>query len=306
MNGSLENTTRLEHKRPPRGSGGQPEFKMAFTIIQGSDLDFGRTFQFQKEKVVIGRTEECDIRLADDKVSRRHCRVEMTRGESGELVIIHDLRSTNGTSVNGEPVRDRVLLSGDRIEIGSTILRFSYSDQLEEQFHARLFDMATVDELTGVYNKRYLLKELENHSRVARRNRRVFCLMVLDIDHFKTVNDQYGHLAGDEYLRLLSFTVGRLLREQDVMGRFGGEEFLIILPETPLEGAMALAERIRRSVADAELAHGDLGLRATVSIGVGEFGRHGSDWQKLLQMTDKAMYRAKSTGRNRVCAAGPE
>ncbi len=303
----MDKTIRLDGKKPGRRpAGADPEFKMSFTIIQGTDVDFGRSFQFAQDKVVIGRAENCEIRLADDKASRRHCRVELTRGESGELVIIHDLRSTNGTAVNGEPIRDRVLLSGDRIEVGSTILRFSYSDQLEEQFHARLFDMATIDELTGVYNRRYLLKELENHSRVARRNRRVFGLLVLDIDHFKAINDQYGHLAGDEYLRMLSFSVGRLLREQDVIGRFGGEEFLIILPETPLEGAVALAERIRHSVATAELAHGDHRLSATVSIGVGEFGRHGSDWKKLLQMTDKAMYRAKKSGRNRVCTAGAE
>lgn len=305
MNG-LEKTTRLDNRRTIRLNDKGHTFKMSFTIIQGTDIDFGRAFQFLQDNVIIGRDEDCDIRLADDKISRKHCRVELVRNGEEEHVALHDLRSTNGTLVNGEAVSSRVLLSGDRIEIGSTIMRFSYSDQLEEQFHARLFDMATMDELTGVCNKRYLLRELENQGRIARRNQRVFSLLMLDIDHFKGINDQYGHLAGDEYLRMLSFSISRLLREQDIIGRFGGEEFLIILPETALDGAVILAERIRARIAEAELTYADSCIRATISIGVAEFGKHGSDLQRMLQMVDKAMYRAKSGGRNRVVVAEPE
>jgi two-component system, cell cycle response regulator len=304
---SLDKTTRLDNRHGLLASANQGKsFKMLFAIIQGTDIDFGRSYQFMQDIVVIGRSEECDIRLSDDKISRRHCQIELVRNGEEEHVELHDQHSTNGTMVNGEAINSRMLLSGDRIEIGSTILRFSYSDQIEEQFHTRLFDMATTDELTGVYNKRYLLRELENQSRIAKRNQRVFSLIMFDIDHFKTVNDTYGHLAGDEFLRLVAFSVGRLLREQDIIGRFGGEEFMVILPETPLEGAMTLAERIRGRIADAELLYSDRRIRATISVGVAEFGRHGNDLQILMQAVDKAMYRAKNNGRNRVFAASRE
>lgn len=286
--------------------GKHEEFRLTFMVLEGSELDFGKVFQFSNLEVTIGRGRECDIALNDERVSRRHCRVTALGSPDVEEIVLEDLQSTNGTSVNGQAAGRVVLHSGDRIEVGSTILRVTYNDEIEEKYHSRLFSMATLDGLTGVYTRRYIMNALENQNRIARRNKRVYSVIILDIDDFKTINDVYGHLAGDDYLKMVAFSVARILREQDLLGRYGGEEFLVIVPETELAGALTLAERIRKRIEKAELQHGTYTLRTTLSLGVAQFGVHGDEARSVLKAADDALYRAKQSGKNRCVVAGDD
>lgn len=290
---------REEGASPP----GDSNFSIGFTVIHGNEVDFGKHFNFAGGSLIIGREKNNRISLEDEKVSKRHCEVSIIRTWDLEEVIIKDLNSTNGTYLNGKPIRKAVLKSGDKIGLGDTVLRFSYNDLLEEEYHARLFTFAATDSLTGLYNRRYIINELENQSRIARRNNREFSIAIFDIDNFKQINDDYGHLAGDDYLKRLSMELTQCLREQDICGRIGGEEFLVILPETPLDGAFNLANRLREKIRDIELLHQGQIIRTTISGGVSQFGLHASESRALFEKADLALQKAKKTGKDIVIQA---
>ena len=165
-------------------------------------------------------------------------------------------------------------------------------------------DQAIRDELTGLYNRRYLLAAIDSELRRAERSSEPFCVMLLDIDHFKRVNDSFGHLAGDQVLKLMSQTVVMQLRTIDCFGRYGGEEFILLMPQTYLHGAMAGAERVRKSIEQANFDIVEAGTSMTVSIGVAEFF-DGESVEQLIARADLALYAAKNDGRNRVIAALP-
>jgi diguanylate cyclase (GGDEF)-like protein len=276
------------------------EFIISFTIVQGSEIDFGRHFRFSGNKILIGRSKDNQIRLNDSKVSKIHCEIDIIRKTKLEQVLIKDLNSTNGTFLNEELISQGFIKSGDKIRIGSTVLRVNYHDEIEEEYHSKLFDFAAFDALTGLYNRRYILNELENHCKIAKRNNRIFSLIIVDIDNFKKVNDQYGHLAGDECLKKIAYIMNNSLREQDICGRYGGEEFLIILPETKLEGAVNLAERIRKKIEGTNISFQKHQIKNTISAGVSQFNASIPDNEYLFKMADKALRKAKELGKNKI------
>lgn len=167
----------------------------------------------------------------------------------------------------------------------------------------RISDMAIRDELTGVYNRRYLMERITEETHRCQRNGGAFCICMLDIDFFKRVNDVYGHLPGDDVLRGVAKAASKALRQLDFFGRYGGEEFIMVLTDTALEGAMVSAERVRERVAQLQFPDIDPDLRITVSIGVAEHVRR-SDSAATLKRADDALYRAKEGGRDR-CEAAP-
>ena len=279
------------------------EKDLVFTVIKGNELDFGKTYYLTKKTIINGRDKHIDLLIEDQGVRQQHCRVDIKKYDEMELVIITDIGSTNGTYVNGELIRQAEINPGDRIEIGETILRFGFSDEIEEDYHARLFSIATTDSLTGFFNKRFIMTELENHSRIAKRNNRVFSIFLLDIDNFKEINDTMGHIAGDEYLKKISDIIRSSLREQDLAGRFGGDEFLIILPETDILGARQVANRIRGAIAKITLLVSIRHLTASISAGIGQFSIHGDTPESLLKKTDDALMNAKRQGKNLVMEA---
>ena len=168
------------------------------------------------------------------------------------------------------------------------------------RYAAELMTMATIDPLTGALNRRAFMDRCKIEVERARRHQRALSLLMLDGDHFKRVNDAHGHAAGDEALRALTRTVGGLLRTGDSFGRFGGEEFVILAPETTMEGACQLAERIRATMADTRIIHGDAQFVLTVSIGATSFNFDETDIAPALARADSALYRAKAHGRNQV------
>lgn len=280
--------------------GGSKEQAIILTVIQGSEMDFGKSYNLSKRNIFIGRNKGNDISIHDEKISKIHCEIIVIQNHQIEQIIIRDLNSTNGTYVNGDVVTHKVLKSGDKIELGDTVLRLGYDDEIEKEYHTKLFNFAARDSLTGLYNKRYILNELENQSRIARRNQRTFSVVIYDLDNFKAINDQYGHLAGDEYLKEVAVILNKALREQDISGRIGGEEFLSILPETDVEGAFQLADRIRKKVEIYRLYYHGQYIKSTISAGVATFNIEQLDILQLLRVADQALYEAKKTGKNKV------
>jgi diguanylate cyclase (GGDEF)-like protein len=175
--------------------------------------------------------------------------------------------------------------------------------QNAERFH-RAKERAFIDDVTEAYNSRYLLQATEHEIQRSDRYQKDLAVLFLDLDRFKLVNDQYGHLVGSDVLRQLARVLQDCIRQVDTLARYGGDEFTILLLDTDLDEGAAIGERIRRTVADT-VFEGERGvpIRLTISIGVATYPRHASDRASLLDVADKAMYRAKSQGRDCVCTA---
>jgi diguanylate cyclase (GGDEF)-like protein len=273
-------------------SGGQD----CLVVIYSADQrQLGKRFVLGGEPLAIGRGQENQLVLDNDSVSRRHCRVE--HRSSGWWIV--DLESTNGTYVNDGQVRDHMMRRGDQIKIGDTILKFLSGSDHEAQYHETIYRLTIVDGLTQVHNKRYLLESLEREIPRAKRHGRPLAVVMFDIDHFKGINDSYGHLAGDYVLKELATLVRTRLRPDDTLGRYGGEEFCAILPETSLEGAHRMAEQLRRLVAEATFVFEGSTIPVTVSLGCAEL-RDQQDVLGLLKAADDKLYEAKRAGRNCV------
>ena len=216
-------------------------------VIYSSDArELGKRHVLGAQPIQMGRGSDNTIVLENDSVSRRHCRIE----KRGRAYFVQDLQSTNGTYVNDELISDYQLRRGDQIKVGDTIFKFLSGSDMEAQYHETIYKMTIVDGLTGVNNKRYLLETMEREIPRARRHERPLTLVMFDIDHFKHINDTYGHLAGDYVLKEMAQLVKNRLRPDDVLGRYGGEEFAVLLPETNTEGGAAIAEELRRMIAN--------------------------------------------------------
>jgi two-component system, cell cycle response regulator len=265
--------------------------------------DLGRRHVLDQEVVTIGRDRENDIVLDSDSVSRRHARVEHRDGR----IYLTDLDSTNGTYVNddSEPVRDTQLRRGDQVKIGDTIFKYLSGSDVETQYHETIFNMTITDGLTDVGNKKRLDQLVEKEIPRALRHNRELALLMVDIDHFKDVNDTYGHLAGDSVLRDLAGIMAKRLRPDDELGRYGGEEFAAILPETSLGGALKIAEDLRGLVEQHRFIVEGEQIRVTVSIGAAAL-KQGMDAKAFFRAADEMLYKAKNGGRNKVCPAMSE
>lgn len=275
----------------------------ALVVYAGPQL--GRLFPLAMGENVLGRAPGTAIALPDEEVSRAHACLRLAQGAEGDQLTLVDLGSTNGTFVNGQAVAEvRSLEAGDRIEVGGHVLKLVALDPLERTFHETLLDQSTRDPLTGLSNRGAILSELQNRFDLSRRHGRPLSVVVADLDHFKAINDTHGHGAGDLVLNTFGELVRQNLRGTDLAGRIGGEEFLIVLPETELAGALQLAERLRASL---ERQSGSLVeglLRVTCSLGVGERSGEDRDAGALMGRADRALYEAKRGGRNRVVSAG--
>jgi diguanylate cyclase (GGDEF)-like protein len=269
-------------------------------VLQGSNV--GEMYKIEGPETIIGRAMTVQIRLNDDGISRRHCRVLQIGGR----VIIEDLGSANGTLVNGEMVQHHELSDGDKIRLGATtMLKFTYQDKLDETFQQQMYDAALRDGLTRTYNKKFFLDRLETEFAYAKRHRGHLSLVLFDVDHFKRVNDTYGHLAGDAVLVSLARITQQMIRAEDVLARYGGEEFAIICRGIPLLNAGVVGERNRTAVEQATFEYQGRRLPVTISVGVAALPEaQVNSPQELIAECDEALYEAKRTGRNRVCLKG--
>lgn len=265
----------------------------------------------ERETVTIGRALEADVRINDPKTSRLHAQIITEReAKTGERIFrLIDLDSKNGTLHNGHLVDESFLLSGDKIGIGNQLLRFDMVDEIDREFQMQIYRLLAHDELTGLLSSRSFFFELRREAGRATAENRAFCVLMMDLDFFKMVNDTYGHVTGSKTLEETSNCVMKTLRAGDVASRFGGEEFAVFLLDADLRQGIIAAERIRQSIEEFEFTvtrqfGGDAPEKhhVTISIGVASFPDDSRDPIELVEMADAALYRAKQTGRNRVCA----
>jgi len=271
-------------------------------VLSGSHIG---TMVKVTDGLTIGRGPRAGFRCTDEGVSRSHVRiVETLEG----VLFAEDLGSRNGTFVNGERI-DRVRLKdGDKIQMGSiTILKFSYADKLEETFQQQMYDAALRDPLTKLFNRRHFEEQFLSEFAYAVRHMLSLSLIILDLDHFKRVNDTYGHPTGDVVLVAMGSILEKSIRQEDLFARYGGEEFALLCRDTAPIKAFAVADRIRCAVEKASMDPEHPELKLTISAGVAGIPDAAmSKPEDLVDATDKALYRAKALGRNRVFLHDPD
>jgi diguanylate cyclase (GGDEF)-like protein len=284
--------TKVQAVKPSGESG-----SACLVLIYPPGPDMGKRFPLDRAEFVLGRGADCDIQVDRDSVSRRHARVMKT--DTGWNV--EDLGSTNGSYVNDNQVTaSATLRDGDFLKIGAAIFKFLTGANVEVSYHEEIYRMTIVDGLTGVHNKRFFLEFLEREMARCMRYGRPLSMAMFDIDHFKAVNDQHGHLTGDYVLKELAKRLTLRIRREELLARYGGEEFAAVLPETGRAGAMEFAEQIRQIIArDPFEFEGDR-LPITISVGVAVLEGQPTDPATFIRMADENLYRAKRSGRNRV------
>ena len=288
----------------------EPAKEACLVVING--LDLGRKYPLNQSSILIGRSSKTDIQIDQDSISRNHAMLL----NDGARYLVRDLGSTNGTYVNDHQLNEHTLLDGDQIRVGRTIFKFLMGSNIESSYHEEIYRLTTQDSLTQVYNKRYFIENLEREMSRSLRYGRKMSLAIFDIDHFKKINDTYGHLTGDFVLKQLTTRIRKHIRRDDVFARYGGEEFVILLPELDKIRATKMAEKIRRLVATEPFCFDQTTIPITISIGVGDLDEYVSRLSAtaaereraepnpldLIKLADDRLLEAKRMGRN--CVVG--
>ena len=307
---SADNTKTVP--QPTNVPGPGRERRPALVFLRGELLAV--PIPLDRDEVILGRALEADVRVNDARASRLHARINTERDQMTQEVRyrITDLGSTNGTLLNGLAVTEGFLQDGDKIVIGEHMLRFDMLDEIDREFQQQIHRLLVHDELTGLLTSKSFFSELRREAARAELESLPFCVLMMDIDHFKEVNDTYGHLAGSQTLEDIGVVIKRALRAGDVAARFGGEEFAAFLLEADYAQGLVAAERVRagierhsfpasrRGTGDIERTH-----QITISVGVASYPDDARDPIQLVELADSALYRAKRSGRNRVCAYRP-
>ena len=297
-------TTRVSLLGPTPAAPGGGE--LVVIALAGSNI--GAIHAITKRFTLLGRDDEADVQLFDAGISRRHALLGWDPDQ--KVCRVTDLGSRNGTLVNGEPCREgHELRVGDKIQLGaSTVFRLSHTDEHETRYAMRMYQTALRDGLTGIFNRRYLDERLASEMAFARRHERPLSVLLLDIDHFKRVNDAHGHPVGDAVLVQFAAIVGKQLRAEDVLARYGGEEFAVVCRDIDEARAAILANRIRLRVEATRFESAELALAITCSVGVACYVKDSKldSAEALVGAADRALYDAKTRGRNRVGLASEE
>jgi diguanylate cyclase (GGDEF)-like protein len=300
MNTQAHNTTQytphsIGSQRPSSGS-------PCVVVIRGEGL--GQCVELGATPLRIGRSPEANLVFTDKSVSRQHCEIWC----EGEVCHIRDLGATNPIRVNGLALRGQCqLTNGDQITVGQSILKFISSGNVEVSYHEAIYQLATRDALTELYNRRYFVELADKEITRALHDSLPLCLCIVDVDRFKQINDECGHLAGDEVLRQTAALLRRWVRSNDVVARIGGEEFALLLPDCTVADALQLADQLRQAVASTAFTLSGESRQITVSIGVAGLDANRTSGPAsglrltLMADADAALYRAKSEGRNQVC-----
>lgn len=268
-----------------------------FVQIYGKDI--GRKYPLDRVQTTIGRGPDNTIVVDMDNVSRAHCKIYS--GSGGHY--IEDMGSTNGTFVNdGEVAQRKKLMNGDFVKIGGTIFKFIDGDNIEQLYYEEIYRMAIIDGLTQIYNKRYFLEFIEREMARCQRYARPLTLILFDLDFFKKINDEFGHLAGDYVLKRVANLISeRNIRKEECFARYGGEEFAILLPDTTADRGVILAEKVRAMIEETHFEFEANNIAVRLSMGVSEM-REGDTIDSFVKAADEKLYEAKQNGRNRVCA----
>ena len=281
----------------PTGDRGVP----AIILYDGDEID--GLHSLTKDETVIGRTASADIVIPGSRVSRRHAVIRRAAPglENFELI---DLGSTNGTFVDGQRVERVALTPGRKAAIGDRILKFEVMDRTDVTYQSRVVQMIHLDELTGLLTKRSLFRALGAELVRTERFQHPLSVLTMDLDHFRLINDAYGHVVGSHCLSEVGALIRETMRVSDVTGRYGGEEFVSFLPETDTAAALMVAERVRETFAARTFEYGATTYQVRISIGIATYPADGGNVDALVRSADKALYRAKALGRNRCVVAG--
>jgi len=287
----------LKELRVPRR---QSKDRHLLVRVRGAEL--GRVTPLPPERMRVGRSQDCELWLSDDGVSRRHA----TLTREGNHYVIEDEGSANGTFVGGVKISRHELHDGDVIQFGPTaVFRYTLSDENQEALLRQLYDASVTDALTGAHNREHFDTQLRAELSYARRHNTDVSLVIFDADHFKKVNDNYGHQVGDAVLIQLANVVRSTVRGEDVFARYGGEEFALVLRGIDIDGCGAVAERLRERIAALQLQTERGVLKVTVSAGCSSLSTtEDKTPEGMISAADRRLYGAKHAGRNRVVTRG--
>lgn len=270
---------------------------LVLVVVQGDEI--GRRFLLNERRLVLGRDpEKADLVLSDPSVSGRHALLQVD--PVGGRCRVADLGSRNGTWVNGESVETRVLVDGDKLFVGGAVLKFTFHDSIEEQFHGELDRLMHLDSLTGLYVRRWFDREFPKAFRRARQAGEGLCVAMMDLDGLKPINDAHGHQMGSHCISEAGRLIKACLPAGAAGARFGGDEFVAWLGACALDDACEVAETIRRRVEAFEFRRDGTAVAPTISIGVAALEADVHGHEELLRLADDALYRAKKAGRNTV------
>jgi diguanylate cyclase (GGDEF)-like protein len=280
----------------PRGS--REESEACLVLLHPPGPDIGKRTRLVNASYIVGRDASADLVIARNAVSRQHSR--LFRGDEASWWV-EDMSSTNGTFVNEARITQRQLFDGDQVRFGDAIFKFLSGSNIESAYHEEIYRMTIIDGLTGAYNKRYFLDFLDRELARAHRHQQPLSLVMFDLDHFKRINDDLGHLAGDAVLKELSGRVRPRIRREDLFARYGGEEFAVILTGTPLAGGVRFGEQLRTLVCDRPFMFNNQPINVSTSLGVSCVHLEPNiEASSLIQRADENLYKAKDWGRNRV------
>ena len=283
----------------------KPQTRGIPCLVQYNGAGTGKRYLLERDTQNLGRAVTSDIVISDSSVSRTHANIYIQ--EAG--VFIEDAGSANGTYINEQKITEKYKLSDqDMIRLGTVLLKYFSSDNVDGFIQDKIYQLATIDAGTQIFNKQYLQDTLESEFRKAKLSNRPMSILVFDLDHFKKVNDTYGHNAGDHVLREVASTVKACIRKGDIFARFGGEEFVIILPNTNGQQSVKVAETVRQKCETSPHAidYEEAGSKKhadhvqTISVGIAEIGPNMSDPKELMELADQKLYQSKKGGRNRV------
>jgi len=270
--------------------------------VSGKDAGLAHKLTETSHTIKIGRDPTADVVLDDTHVSRIHAEIEI---KGTEEILLRDLNSTNGVFINGVKITERLLRDGDKILVGTrSYFKFCFQDSVDQNYQQNLFRAANIDNLTQCYNKKYFLDILNKEFSYTKRKSQPVSLLMVDIDYFKKINDTYGHMVGDTVLKSVGAFFLKNLRLENFACRYGGEEFAIILRNTPADEALRVAERLRLGIQQGHIKTKDKTINITISVGIATFtGNNFVTAEDFIHLADKHLYTAKSEGRNRTIAA---
>ena len=267
-------------------------------LLQYDGAAAGKRFVLSQNNITVGRrADKVDVWVDDASVSREHCRVTFL----GTKASVTDLGSLNHTYVNDKMVMQSAELShGDMLRVGNIRLRFFAHGSADQLLFDKIYKMAVLDRMLDIFRKDYVVEKLDEEFRMSKASGAGISVLMIDLDKFKVINDTYGHDAGDMVLKNVCAAVKKQVRPTDTFGRFGGEEFVIILPRTSLEQAFRFAEVLRQTIERLKISYNGLDIPVTVSIGCAQATDEMNESQELIKLADVMVYRSKSGGRNKV------
>jgi two-component system, cell cycle response regulator len=248
---------------------------------------------------IIGRDAGATITIDSPHVSRHHAAIRQTRERTWTVA---DLGSTNGTLVNDKPIDGEVVLQGgELIKVGLAVFKFISGENVESDFYGEIYQLTVMDGLTRIHNRRSLDEFVDREMARSKRHANPLCVALVDIDHFKKINDEHGHVVGDDVLRELAARIAPQIRQEHLFARYGGEEFALVMPELVAGKAWIFCERLRRSISEEPFAIRGQRIPVTASFGISEFDAS-LDRSAFFARADEALYEAKMAGRDRVVA----